>query len=341
MRKLNWVLLPLLLFSAGCDDGGDEQGEEDLSYEVRRDEAEEGPAWQSWVVAQGDVGLHLEMAQSPTNGEVGIAYFAMTGVEDGLCDEIGDDPPLRVLWSLYFAYSQDGESWTTEEVDQLLFLAEPPGLDLVYGSDGVPIIAVMNGEPNVQIRYCGSNDLAVYRRDGGWSSTVAVAESGEAVTGEPASDYGTVVGYWPAIAYNDSGDYAIAYKDVHSGIMQSDDYRRADLELARNSGGWSHEAIDIGEGAGSYNAATYLGDRLVVSYLTPTEDADLITKLGIWVALESEEGWLKAQVFNKRTPSGPSVLAERDGGVMVAYYNSDLGYPVLAQISGEDLGDFL
>jgi len=51
-----------------------------------------------------------------------------------------------------------------------------------------------------------------------------------------------VVGFWPALAFDQNGNAAIAYRDVHTGVLQSDDWRRADLELAFGSGGGTFEA---------------------------------------------------------------------------------------------------
>ena len=201
-----------------------------------------GPDADPWTVeevTQGAVGRELDLAVLP-GGQPALAYFATEGFDDGPCTEIAEDPPMRVRWPLSYAQRGADGTWVVERVDDVLLLGIPRGLDLEVSPSGAPTIATMTGTPVAQIRYCGANDVGLYTRGaaGDWPLETAVVDSGQAATGEAASDYGDVVGYWPALAFDPQGNPAVAYKDVHAGGMQSDDFRRADLELAWRRGGW-------------------------------------------------------------------------------------------------------
>jgi hypothetical protein len=342
--RLSFVLVVLLAgtFLSACSDNGGEatnNGEPDTAVEEDTGSNNEPePTWIHSTIGSGDVGLYPELGVS-AGGEVGVAFFATSPVEGEVCSEVmSDDPPNKMFWTLVFASASgasvgDG-SWQTEEVADILSLAEPRGLDFAYAPDGTATVATMTGEPVAQPSYCGANDVGLFRRNGAadWSLDTAVSTSDEAATGEPASDYGEVVGYWSALAFDTAGEAVVAYKDVHAGGLQGDDRKRADLELAREGGGWSASAVDIGRGAGDYNSvAVDSQDRPVVAYYNPVESTS--PQLGVWVARPSadDDSFEKVQLFNQATEDGPSLIIHQDDDLArVLFYNSSEGYPELA-----------
>ena len=77
------------------------------------------------------------------------------------------------------------------------------------------------------------------------------------------------------------GNPAIVYRDVHAGGMQADDNMRSDLELAWQSGGWQAIPVDIGRGAGKYNAMTFDDQGRVKTYGVPNAELSDIIDAGI------------------------------------------------------------
>jgi hypothetical protein len=246
------------------------------------------------------------------------------------------DLPDKLLWDLHYA-TPGGGGWNVEDVEAVLAIAEPPGLDLAVAPDGTPTIAALTGGPFAMLRYCGANDLGLYRRGGGgWSADVAVASSGEAATGMPASDYGEVVGHWPGLAYDGGGEPAIVYRDVHAGGLQSDDFRRADLELAwREGGGWRHIPVDVGRSAGNFNQLAFDGEgRPVIAYYLPME-ATAASQQGIWLARSADGGatWEQVRLLAGPTSPRPDLAVDPSTGQLhVVYYDGNRGVPVHATL---------
>lgn len=337
LKRVWWILgAALAIVSvAGCgDDGG--TSPTDAAVDVRRPPIV-STAWETEVVATGNMGLFIRVAAG--RGPTGLAYFASRSRNGGPCTEVGATPPDKLLWDLHYA-ELSGTSWNIEDIAAVLVVSEPPGLDLALAPDGTPTVAALTGEPWVTpgIGYCGANDLGLYRRDapGSWSVDVAVASSGEAATGMPASDYGEVVGYWPGLAYDSSGNAAIAYRDVHAGGIQSDDLRRADLEMAWGSGGgWRHIAVDPGRSAGEHNRLVFDGDgRPVIAYYLPMEGTST-SQQGLWVARSDDAGgsWDQVRLLAGPTSRGPDVVIDSSDVIHVIYYDGNRGVPVHARLS--------
>jgi hypothetical protein len=244
-----------------------------------------------------------------------------------------------MIWDMSYA-EESGSGWNVELVEPLLILGNPPGLDFKVSPSGTPTIVAMTGDPVVQIKYCGSNDVGVYTRTspGNWSVETAVANSGEAATGLPASDYGYVVGHWPTLAYDQSGNPAIAYRDVHAGAMQGDDDRKADLELAWETGGWSHIAVDPGHGAGQYSKMLFDADgEPVIVYANNIEETT-DNPQGVWVTRSADAGttWEKVRFFLGASIDGPdAVVSPDDGTLYVVYYDSHVGVPKLLTLTDD------
>jgi hypothetical protein len=234
---------------------------------------------------------------------------------------------------------QAGAEFQVERVADVLLVGTPVGLSLAIQPDGASAIATLSGAPVVPIRYCGASDVGYYTRaaTGSWSVATAVATSGEAASGEPASDYGDVVGYWPSLAFDADGEPVIAYKDVHSGSIQSDDFRRADLEVAwRKGGAWTAIPVDVGRGAGHFTQVVIDGaGRPVIAAFNPRDDAGT-SQRGLWLYRASDGGgaWEQVRIYGGATTERPSLVVDpADGGLWVAWYDTSNRLPYLAHLS--------
>jgi hypothetical protein len=356
-RVMGAALALSLLGSCGPQETTDDEDDSGQTGTVRPPRPSASP-WTKSVVEGGHVGLHPRLAVSST-GETGVAYFGIDHQVDGVCEEFAvENPPAKMRWTLRYA-RQSGSSWEVETVATPAFTGPPPGMDLKFSPQGQPVIAAMAGDPQwfELYGYCGANDAALYHREGpeSWRVETAVATSNEAATGQPASDFGFVVGYWSTLAFDSQGQPAVAYKDVHAGSIQRDDFARADLEFAHRRGGrWLAEAVDIGSGAGDYNRLIFDEDDVpVIAYYKPTE-SNIEERIGIWVARQDPQGqgWERVRLFGNGTPEGPDVLRHpQNGGLHVVFYNSRKGAPELATLEDrsrfgsvaawqfEDLGD--
>ncbi len=111
-----------------------------------------------WTIEQVEdlsVGLQARMAVGPQD-ELAIAYWANESYEDGLCDEVPVDPPVRLRQELRFAQkTSSSQAWSTELVIAPVVAFGPTGLSLAYDPDGRPAVAFTGGDP--QDKLCGSN----------------------------------------------------------------------------------------------------------------------------------------------------------------------------------------
>ena len=296
--------------------------------------------WTVQTLATGGEGRHLQVAVG-ADDVVRAAWYATHGVTGGPCEIGGFQPPDEVHYAVTYAEQAVGDGeWLLEPVDDVLSLGTTVGLDLGVAPDGTPAIVMMTGDAiDTPIAYCGASDVGYYTRgpDGVWTAEVAVEESGEAETGEEASDFGSVVGYWASVAWDASGQPAIAYKDVHAGSIQFDDFNRADLELAwrQASGAWTALPVDFGTGAGDYTALAFGADgHPVVVYHNPTQDL-ISSEHGLWAAHSDDGGetWVRVQLHAGVVTERPSVATDpSDGRLWVAWYDPDDGLPRLAQL---------
>jgi len=338
MRRLV-LSITVALGACGSDAGGGADVADTASDTTQEAITPTSP-WTITLVEGERAGRQIQAAVLP-NGTPIVASYIEGGAAQGLCY---DDQPAggdRVAWTLRYAEA-DGDGWRVEDVAAIIHLGAPRGFDLAVDGDGTPVIAALTGEPDAVARYCGANDVGLYRRGGAgeWAIDVAVATSNEAATGEPASDFGTVVGLWPALAYDADGAALVAYKDVHGGGLQGDDFTRADLEIAQSSGGgWSHTAIDWGKGAGDYNAAAFdrQGRPLVLQF-NPRDDLQGSAR-GLWL-MRSDDGGAtfdSVRLFAGGVSERPSLAVDDDGGVWVAWYDGALGLPMVAHLADPEL----
>ncbi|MFB6263787.1 MAG: hypothetical protein ABEL76_09215 [Bradymonadaceae bacterium] len=306
---------------------------------VRRDR----PEWHVQTLQAGGYGLRVDLERGPGGG-LAAAWFASNPEIGGACEELkADSPPDERRWPLRFARSTDGVradaavEWTVETAMKPRYVGTPPGLDLEPSPSGSWSLAGMTGEPVAKYGFCGVNDVALYTRRsaGKWSAETAVEESDEAETGHAGSDAGTVVGYWPALAYGPEDEPAIAYKDVHTGSAQSDDFRRSDLEWTHRSGGsWRAVPVDPGRGGGHQNAMVFDSEgRALIAYRVPVQ-SEVESRVGVWVARSGGggDGWSRVHLFPSKSPTRPAITVDARGRVHVLFYNAERGFPQLATL---------
>jgi len=327
-RIMLTLLCLLTLPVTACDKGGGGNKEEIIDSESKT-ETDTGPVEEGWaiqMVTETAAGIQMDLKTGPDDS-LGLAFFANDSFEDGICNEVEVNPPVRLRQTVYYAsFDPSGEEWIVEQVDDPVVILEPTGLSLEYDAQGRPAIAYTGGIPEGQ--YCGGHDavLAV-REQSGWTFETASSQSGDSATGISGSDEGFVVGFWPGLAYNSTGEPAIIHKDVHFGALQSIDFKRADAEFAmRFGGGWSHEAIDPNEGAGSYGTVLFdFEDRPVVFYTIPLE-AQVDSRFGVWGARRSDTGdWdEKVHLFEGAVHETISAgFNPVTGELVVAFYSAE------------------
>jgi hypothetical protein len=236
--------------------------------------------------------------------------------------------------------------WEAELIDRPLLLGAPPGLSVHYSEAGQPQVLALAGEPVPEVRYCGGSDLGLYTPASSeppegelprWERSWVVEDSDQAASGEPASDYGYVVGYWPSYARSREGAELVSYQDVHSGSIQRDDLARADLEVALRespSGAWRHEVVDLGEGAGSGSQALFSRDGTpLVLYVVALEAAQQERdRQGVWLARKVDGVWRRSLVMAGPTQGVPQAVPYASG-LAVLYFDPRARQPVLATLN--------
>jgi hypothetical protein len=328
--SLFFLAIIIAIFVSGCSDDGDDSEDTEVPQDTATDTGT-GPAvvpavWEFQKVEETSVGLQVKLAVGSDDVPV-VAYFANEPVEDGLCDSVPLDPPMRLRQELRFARrASPDSSWVAESVTRPVYPSGPTGLALAVSSAGIPTVAFTGSEPQEGTQYCGSHDAVVgYREGAGWRFEIAGAESGDSVTDNAASNAGFVVGLWPSLAYDLQGNLAVVHKDVHFGALQSDDFRRADAEFAWNSGGWIHEAIDYGEGAGDSSSIAFdTQGRPVVLYAIKAEAQAGNSRHGIWAARRELDGtWNQIRLHVGAAFQETAVAVHPETGDLVtAFYSA-------------------
>ena len=326
----------------GC--GDDEEPEQNNDQNNNDPPPRPDPVDDDWEVEavpfDDEGGFQLRMAVH--EGTIGLAFFDLIPRTGEPCDELEiDDPPNKIEYSLHYMERSGQGDWSQELIHSVPFVGAPPGLDLQYDAQGRAVVATMIGDPVSQlVEYCGVNDVGVLRREGAqdWNYETAVSTSGEAAAGHPSADAGYVVGYWPGLAFDSDGQAAVAYRDVHFGGIQADDFRRADLEFVHRQGGsWEPEPIDWANGAGLYNRLIFDDeDRPIIAYYTPTE-SNIEERLGYWVTRRVDGEWQKVQLFNRGNTEEPSIaLHPQTGALHLLFYDSEFGTPRMATLEDWD-----
>jgi hypothetical protein len=343
-----WLMAGLFFVGlASCSDGNDDDpsvnGDTQDSGNV--DGNTDPPKWVIEMVEDRNVGLQAKIAVGP-DGAPAVAYFANESFDDGLCTEVENDPPKRTRQELRFAVKV-GEAWIPELVESPVYPFGPTGLDLVFDPEGNAAIAYTGTDPVqglANLGYCGSHNAVIATRgDGGWTTEIAGAESGDSASGLPASDFGTVVGLWPGLAFDSNGQPAVVHKDVHAAAMQSDDFRRADAEFAwGQGGGWTHEAVDPGEGAGDYGELLFDGDGRPVAFYAIKAESHVQSRHGVWAARRETTGeWTRVRLHSGSIYEEISGAVDpTNGDLVVAFYSkADFAVRLRRLKNSEGFGD--
>jgi hypothetical protein len=277
--------------------------------------------WVAELVEDADVGLQARVAVGPNDQPV-VAYWANKPFADGTCDEVPVDPPTRMRHDLRVASRDAAGQWTVETADSPVFLFDPTGLDLAFDAAGQPGLAYTGRDPETGFQYCGGSDAIVARKSGGqWTYDTAGTVSGDSATGIPGSDEGFIVGIEPALAFDEDGNPAVLHRDAHF-VQGISTVGRADAEFAwRRDGGWLHEAVDPGEGAGFYNDLAFDGQNRPVAFYAITDDKG--KRNGVWVARREEDGtWNRIKIHSgtiyKEIAAG---VNPTDGSLVAAFYS--------------------
>lgn len=351
-RAITTIAIGLAVAACGSDTGTPSDTQ-DATGDVAKDTITPPPSpWTVTLIASGRTGRQIQAAVLPDGTPVAAAYVD-EGTQAELCDPASETAGNKVTWTLQYAQPDGagvGAAWTVEKVGDIFHLGAPRGFDLDVAPDGTPTIAALTGDVSVMPPYCGANDLGLYRRagNGTWTPTVAVADSNEAMTGEPASDFGNVVGLWPALAFDPNGNAFVAYRDVHGGGLQGDDFTRADLEAAwqQGGGGFAHDPIDWGKGMGEFNAAAFDAEgRPLVLAFNPRDDL-VQSNRGLWLFRGTADGatWEKVALFRGGIAERPSIAVDHTGGdgdgtIWVAWYDGEVGLPYVAHLSDPERFD--
>lgn len=339
LTALRFTCAALALCALGCGDESSSDGDDadDPKPSMPRQVPGSTEVWSNEVLPADNAGQHLRLLYDEDNARPLLAYYALTGIDDGPCVEIGGgvDVPTRWLWDLVYAEEQ-ASGWQFETAVQTLSQSAPPGFDFALATDGTPLLAAITGVPITLPMYCGAHDVGLFTRDapGSWSEQTLVSTSGEAASGEPASDAGEIIGYWPALAIDGGGNPAVAYEDVHFGGIQNDDFERADLEITI---GGSARPVDVGVGAGKFNRLLFDPDgRPVIVHYNPVMQ-ELDNRTGLWVTRSEDGGttWDSVRLFSAPLVNPPDAIFDGDGGLQVAYYDPGRGVPVLASLTDD------
>lgn len=321
----------------GDDGGGSEEDEVEPSKPRKPPPAEQ--IWSSEVIVDDNAGQYVSLHYDTAESRPVLAYYVTSATDDGPCEEIGGgmDVPTRKLWELIYG-EERGAGWEFETVVETLSQSAPPGLGFTLGADGTPLIAAITGTPLDAPRYCGAHDVGLFTRTapGNWSAQTMVSTSGEAASGEPASDAGVVIGYWPAIAIDGSGNPAIAYQDVHFGGIQNDDFERADLEISLAG---TPLPVDVGTGGGRFSRLLFDPERrpTIVHYNPVMQE--LVDRVGLWVTRSGDGGatWDEVRLFSSPLVNAPDAIFDADGQLVVAYYDPGRGVPVLVTLTDDSM----
>jgi hypothetical protein len=215
------------------------------------------------------------------------------------------------------------------------------GVSLAFDEAGDPHVAYLGGGSDESLFWLQS-DAALARRTGaGWSTEVLVRTGGEAASGVETSDFGNVVGLWPALVAGPEG-FLLAYRDAHGGQFPTD-WGHADIEVVEGRvGAWGAPKVAVlggntleGHGAMTGAVLTPDGPALVWS-AQPGGPTD--TARDLWFARRTGEAWsepVKLRAVGD-TSWGPSFAWSSASGFGIAYEDRGRGVlSFLASVDGE------
>lgn len=114
---------------------------------------------------------------------------------------------------------------------------QPIGVGLAFNpTSGEPSIAFRGGPSAFRmgdsIFWFQSDAVVAHRNAGAWTQVTVAATGDETNCGNPVSDRGLLVGLWPAIVYESSGNMVVAWRDGHDGQFEMQDWQGSDVEVA-------------------------------------------------------------------------------------------------------------
>ncbi len=215
------------------------------------------------------------------------------------------------------------ESWRTVQ--------RTDGIAIAYQPAGEPAVAYLGGGSDTSLFWLQSDVELAYRSNGSWTTAVPFTMSGQIATGacnNPISMSGFVVGLWPALAFAPNGRTYLAFRDVHQGAMQQQDWGGSDLKLAEGvRPNWTGTCISPSAtgkaGVGDHNAiAIGPGDQPAVVFDLDAYGTGAGAGPVYFTQRDTTGAWSPLhQVLDPgNASSGPSIAydAEGDGGFGVA-----------------------
>ncbi|MCP3105049.1 hypothetical protein LZ198_39905 [Myxococcus sp. K15C18031901] len=319
MKRHAWTLGLVLALGCGKDspptnpgaDGGSDGGSEEQTpftkLEVDADPSEFNPI------------SNIAMAVGP-NDRIGMVYFVNNGTMTGSVAN-------------YDLRYREFDGGTLGPVEKIVTVQRVYGVSLAFGPDGQPAVAYLGGGRDDSTFWLQS-DLAVSYRNanGTWTERIVATRSNAALTNNPLSDAGFLVGLNPSIIF--SGNQAlVAYRDGHNGNFGRQDWESADLELA--IGGptaWTFNMVapsgDTKEGFGGHISLIQAGAQPAVVHDR---------------AFESAQATGADVVFQRRNANGTTwsaptkvqVLANGQLGPSMAY-DAEAGFGIAVLSKSDD-----
>lgn len=185
------------------------------------------------------------LAIAASGSKIGVAYFVQK-VESVWTPDGG-------FGTYELRYIEPGS-----ELELVATVHNDYGVSLAFTSQGKPVIAYLGGLSN-NGTYWLDSDLAIATRNGkSWSSVIA---QGDSLPG----DNGNVVGLYPALAIGSGDRIFAAYRDVHYGQFDVQDWKRSSVGIVQGapSGLTASLAVDgtktesgdgVPEGSGGLNS---------------------------------------------------------------------------------------
>ena len=167
----------------------------------------------------------LAMAYHQPSNRIGVAYYVKLGTQTN----------SQLDYAVKYVSWKDGVVSAPETIkDKVQFNV---GIGIAFQPNGEPAVVYIGGGWDSQSLTYLQDDLMMSVRSGGTWTESTVARTGDQVTcGNPVSDRGEIAGVWPAIAIDSTGKKYVAWRDIHSGQYNEQDWRGSDLELAEGTG---------------------------------------------------------------------------------------------------------
>jgi hypothetical protein len=145
----------------------------------------------------------IDMTVDATLSRAGIAYFVGTADAGG--------------YDLKYLEVSNGVAGTPELIDHVVDIE---GLSIDFDPvTGEPTVAYLGGGSDGSLIWTNTDAEIAFRTAGTWAKEAAVTDSATVTCGAPTSpsNFGTVVGLWPAVKHDSKSKVWLCYRDVHGG----------------------------------------------------------------------------------------------------------------------------